>query len=105
MLTVALRERSTVGIILVTGRCDQTDRIVGWRWARTTTSLPLELRELVVVKNLVAQFDWPAPPPQNASENCHMFSGYCLNVMNHNAGYNNGEAIAYARGVRATAGL
>ncbi|MEA7581057.1 NADH-quinone oxidoreductase subunit C, partial [Salmonella enterica subsp. enterica serovar Anatum] len=29
MLTRALRERSTVGIILVTGRCDQIDRIVG----------------------------------------------------------------------------
>lgn len=33
-----------------------------------------------------------------------MFSGYCLNVMNHTLEHN-GEAIAYARGVRATAGL
>lgn len=32
MLTRALRERSTVGIILVTGRSDQIDRIVGWKW-------------------------------------------------------------------------
>ena len=32
MLTRALRERSTVGIILVTGRSDQIDRIVGRKW-------------------------------------------------------------------------
>lgn len=32
MLTRALRERSTVGIILVTGRSDQIDRIVGPKW-------------------------------------------------------------------------
>lgn len=38
MLTRALRERSTVGIILVTGRSDRIDRIVGWKWAQTITS-------------------------------------------------------------------
>ena len=34
MLTRALRERSTVGIILVTGR----SVLLGWKWAQTITS-------------------------------------------------------------------
>ncbi|VDY86961.1 two-component response regulator [Escherichia coli] len=38
MLTRALRERSTVGIILVTGRSDRIDRIVGLEMAQTITS-------------------------------------------------------------------
>ncbi|CDL37896.1 Functional role page for TorCAD operon transcriptional regulatory protein TorR [Citrobacter freundii] len=49
MLTRALRERSTVGIILVTGRSDQIDRIVGLEMgADDYVTKPLELRELVV---------------------------------------------------------
>ncbi|NMJ17023.1 two-component system response regulator TorR, partial [Salmonella enterica subsp. enterica serovar Anatum] len=32
----------------------------------------------------------------NASENCYMFSGYCLNVMNHTLEHN-GEAIKLTR--------
>lgn len=49
MLTRALRERSTVGIILVTGRSDRIDRIVGLEMgADDYVTKPLELRELVV---------------------------------------------------------
>lgn len=75
MLTRALRERSTVGIILVTGRCDQIDRIVGLEMgADDYVTKPLELRELVVrVKNLLWRIDLARPTPQNASENCYMF--------------------------------
>lgn len=59
MLTRALRERSTVGIILVTGRSDQIDRIVGPEMgADDYVTKPLELRELVVrVKNLLWRID------------------------------------------------
>lgn len=61
MLTRALRERSTVGIILVTGRCDQIDRIVGLEMgADDYVTKPLELRELVVrVKIFVAYRSGP----------------------------------------------
>ena len=46
MLTRALRERSTVGIILVTGRSDQIDRIVGLEMgADDYVTKPLELRD------------------------------------------------------------
>lgn len=98
MLTRALRERSTVGIILVTGRCDQIDRIVGLEMgADDYVTKPLELRELVVrVKNLLWRIDLARPTPQNASENCYMFSGYCLNVMNHTLEHN-GESIKLTR--------
>ncbi|SQI18994.1 Two-component transcriptional regulator [Salmonella enterica subsp. arizonae] len=38
MLTRSLRERSTVGIILVTGVATKSTVSSGWRWAQTTTS-------------------------------------------------------------------
>ncbi|MGS8722697.1 response regulator, partial [Salmonella enterica subsp. enterica serovar Infantis] len=59
MLTRALRERSTVGLSLVTGRCDPIDRIVGREMgADDYVTKPLDLRERVVrVKNLWWRID------------------------------------------------
>ena len=53
LLTRELRARSTVGIILVTGRSDAVDRIVGLEMgADDYVTKPFELRELMVrVKN------------------------------------------------------
>lgn len=64
MLTRALRERSTVGIILVTGRSDPIDRIVGLEMGADDYVIkPLELRELVVrVKICSGVSIWPAVP-------------------------------------------
>ena len=55
MLTRELRSRSDVGIILVTGRTDSIDRIVGLEMgADDYVTKPFELRELLVrVKNLL----------------------------------------------------
>lgn len=55
LLTRELRARSTVGIILVTGRSDAVDRIVGLEMgADDYVTKPFELRELLVrVKNLL----------------------------------------------------
>ncbi|WP_054673788.1 two-component system response regulator TorR [Parasalinivibrio latis] len=55
MLTRELRSRSEVGIILVTGRTDSIDRIVGLEMgADDYVTKPFELRELLVrVKNLL----------------------------------------------------
>lgn len=52
-----------MGIILVTGRCDQIDRIVGLEMgADDYVTKPLELRELVVrVKTFCGASIWPAP--------------------------------------------
>ncbi|EON90405.1 two-component system response regulator TorR [Plesiomonas shigelloides] len=86
MLTRALRERSTVGIILVTGRCDQIDRIVGLEMgADDYVTKPLELRELVVrVKNLLWRIDLAKQAqPAAGQENCYLFDDYCLNVARH----------------------
>ena len=80
MLTRALRERSTVGIILVTGRSDRIDRIVGLEMgADDYVTKPLELRELVVRVN-----------------NCYRFAGYCLNVSRHTL-ERDGEPIKLTR--------
>ncbi|MGV4198626.1 two-component system response regulator TorR [Citrobacter murliniae] len=85
MLTRSLRERSTVGIILVTGRCDQIDRIVGLEMgADDYVTKPLELRELVVrVKNLLWRIDLARQAQPAAKDNCYQFAGYCLNVSRH----------------------
>jgi two-component system, OmpR family, torCAD operon response regulator TorR len=55
LLTRELRAQSTVGIILVTGRSDAVDRIVGLEMgADDYVTKPFELRELLVrVKNLL----------------------------------------------------
>ncbi|HHU7937387.1 response regulator, partial [Escherichia sp.] len=81
MLTRALRERSTVGIILVTGRSDRIDRIVGLEMgADDYVTKPLELRELVVrVKNLLWRIDLARQAQPHTQDNCYRFAGYCLN--------------------------
>lgn len=97
MLTRALRERSTVGIILVTGRCSQIDRIVGLEMgADDYVTKPLELRELVVrVKNLLWRID-QGRQPALTPDNCYLFAGYCLNVSRHTL-ERDGEVIRLTR--------
>lgn len=60
MLIRVLRERLTVGIILVIGRSDRIDRIVGLEMGVDDYVIKsLELRELVVrVKNLFWRIDF-----------------------------------------------
>ncbi|KUE80570.1 two-component system response regulator TorR [Aeromonas schubertii] len=71
LLTRELRARSTVGIILVTGRSDAVDRIVGLEMgADDYVTKPFELRELLVrVKNLLWRISLaqqaPAPVDQD----------------------------------------
>ncbi|CAH0533053.1 TorCAD operon transcriptional regulatory protein TorR [Vibrio stylophorae] len=59
MLTRTLRSQSDIGIILVTGRTDSIDRIVGLEMgADDYVTKPFELRELLVrVKNLLWRID------------------------------------------------
>lgn len=69
LLTRELRARSTVGIILVTGRSDAVDRIVGLEMgADDYVTKPFELRELLVrVKNLLWRISLAAPLPGSPS--------------------------------------
>ncbi|OZG40900.1 two-component system response regulator TorR [Aeromonas sp. A35_P] len=65
LLTRELRARSTVGIILVTGRSDAVDKIVGLEMgADDYVTKPFELRELLVrVKNLLWRISLAAAQP------------------------------------------
>ena len=65
LLTRELRARSTVGIILVTGRSDAVDKIVGLEMgADDYVTKPFELRELLVrVKNLLWRISLAAAAP------------------------------------------
>ena len=98
MLTRALRERSTVGIILVTGRSDRIDRIVGLGMGGDDyVTKPLELRELVGrVKNLLWRIDPARQAQPHTQDNCYRFAGYCLNVSRHTL-ERDGEPIKLTR--------
>ncbi|PFF96134.1 two-component system response regulator TorR [Escherichia albertii] len=98
MLTRALRERSTIGIILVTGRSDQIDRIVGLEMgADDYVTKPLELRELVVrVRNLLWRIDLARQVPPLNQNDCYHFAGHCLNVSRHTLELD-GEVIKLTR--------
>ncbi|MFP1483304.1 two-component system response regulator TorR [Escherichia coli] len=98
MLTRALRERSTVGIILVTGRSDRIDRIVGLEMgADDYVTKPLELRELVVrVKICSGESTSRDKLNRTLQDNCYRFAGYCLNVSRHTL-ERDGEPIKLTR--------
>ncbi|MGF1750557.1 MULTISPECIES: two-component system response regulator TorR [Vibrio] len=66
MLTRELRSQSDIGIILVTGRTDSIDKIVGLEMgADDYVTKPFELRELLVrVKNLLWRISQARKPPQ-----------------------------------------
>ncbi len=55
MITRNLRSQSTIGIVLVTGRCDSIDKIIGLEMgADDYVTKPFDLRELLVrVKNIL----------------------------------------------------
>lgn len=94
------RDRSPdeVGIILVTGRSDRIDRIVGLEMgADDYVTKPLELRELVVrVKNLLWRIDLARQAQPHTQDNCYRFAGYCLNVSRHTL-ERDGEPIKLTR--------
>ncbi len=97
-LTRMLRERSAVGIILVTGRSDQIDRIVGLEMgADDYVTKPLDLRELLVrVRNLLWRIDQARQALPAAEENSYLFAGYNLNIARHTLEYD-GERIKLTR--------
>ncbi|MBY6188503.1 two-component system response regulator TorR [Marinobacter hydrocarbonoclasticus] len=82
-LTRELRSESAVGIILVTGRSDAVDKIVGLEMgADDYVTKPVEMRELLVrVKNLLWRIDQAQRPaqPTNGGAVLH-FSGWTLNL-------------------------
>ncbi|WP_035385079.1 two-component system response regulator TorR [Ferrimonas futtsuensis] len=79
MLTRMLRSESNVGIILVTGRCDSVDKIVGLEMgADDYVTKPVEMRELLVrVKNLLWRMSLVKGPDQPLGDDseCH-FAGW-----------------------------
>lgn len=76
MLTRELRSQSDIGIILVTGRTDSIDRIVGLEMgADDYVTKPFELRELLVrVKNLLWRISLARKQPvlESSTQNEHV---------------------------------
>mgnify|MGYP002477613791 CR=1 FL=1 len=70
MLTRELRTQSDIGIILVTGRTDSIDKIVGLEMgADDYVTKPFELRELLVrVKNLLWRISLVRNPPSDTEK-------------------------------------
>ncbi len=78
MLTRALRERSTVGIILVTGAAIGLTVLLGWKWAQTITSPTAgtartgSTGEKSALANRLTRQAQP-----HTQDNCYRFAGYC----------------------------
>ncbi len=84
-LTRELRGDSTVGIILVTGRSDAVDKIVGLEMgADDYVTKPVEMRELLVrVKNLLWRIHLAQQPASSAGAGTELhFAGWTLNLGN-----------------------
>lgn len=81
MLTRQLRSESDVGIILVTGRCDSVDKIVGLEMgADDYVTKPVDMRELLVrVKNLlwrIRRAEVEPSPNSDVAPSSFEFSGW-----------------------------
>ncbi len=97
MLTRALRERSTVGIILVTGRSDRIDRIVGLEMgADDYVQTAGAARTGGTSENLLWRIDLARQAQPHTQDNCYRFAGYCLNVSRHTL-ERDGEPIKLTR--------
>jgi two-component system torCAD operon response regulator TorR len=88
MLTRELRSQSDIGIILVTGRTDSIDKIVGLEMgADDYVTKPFELRELLVrVKNLLWRISLTnkpveEQPAQDTSGNTVYFGGWVFDIQ------------------------
>lgn len=79
MITRCLRSQSTIGIILVTGRCDSIDKIIGLEMgADDYVTKPFELRELLArVKNVLWRISLTKPqktlPESNVESDDELF--------------------------------
>ncbi|GAA4898568.1 two-component system response regulator TorR [Ferrimonas pelagia] len=80
LLTRELRSQSTVGIILVTGRDDAVDKIVGLEMgADDYVTKPVEMRELLVrVKNLLWRIGLARQAPARVDVSRCEFAGWVL---------------------------
>ncbi|MBY6197916.1 two-component system response regulator TorR [Vibrio hangzhouensis] len=98
MLTRELRSQSDIGIILVTGRTDSIDRIVGLEMgADDYVTKPFELRELLVrVKNLLWRISLARKQPvveqDVQNENLIFFSDWVFDKQRRSLS-NNGEPV------------
>ncbi|MBY5982289.1 two-component system response regulator TorR [Ferrimonas balearica] len=84
-LTRELRSESAVGIILVTGRSDSVDKIVGLEMgADDYVTKPVEMRELLVrVKNLLWRISLAQRPANEVPMGNELhFAGWTLNLGN-----------------------
>lgn len=99
MLARELRSQSDIGIILVTGRTDSIDKIVGLEMgADDYVTKPFELRELLVrVKNLLWRISLVRNPPsdqehQDKSGNTIYFGDWVFDIQRR-ALSKNGEPV------------
>ena len=83
-LARGLRNRSRVGIIMITGRGDLVDRVVGLEvGADDYIGKPFQLRELVArIKALLRRLQ-PEPAPPAPAQGCVRFDGWVLDPARH----------------------
>ncbi|MGE5547605.1 MAG: response regulator [Solirubrobacterales bacterium] len=94
-----LRAKSSVGIILVTARQDETDRIVGLELgADDYITKPFNPRELAVrVRNLIRRVA-PSMAAERSASGVHSFAGWRLDCDARQLTSPRGEAVRLTRG-------
>ncbi|AKH22207.1 two-component system response regulator TorR [Sedimenticola thiotaurini] len=93
-----LRQQSTVGVIMVTGKSDEVDRIVALEMgADDYVTKPFNPRELLVrAKNLLARIN--AARMAKSDERIKKFSGWSLNMNTRSLESPEGEDVRLTRG-------
>jgi len=99
ILARELRARSTMGIILVTARDDETDRIVGLEiGADDYVTKPFNPRELVVrVRNLLRRVG-PSMAAERSGSGVYNFAGWTLDCDSRQLLSPQGESVRLTRG-------
>jgi len=100
VLTRYLRERCKVALIIITGRGDSVDRVVGLELgADDYVTKPFDLRELLARVRSVLRRAAEAPPvPPSLASDVIRFGGYRLNLVSRELTDANGKAVPLTTG-------
>lgn len=96
----ALRERSSLGLIIVTGRGDAIDRVVGLELgADDYVTKPFELRELLArVRAVLRRVGAMAAPAESPPEERLQFCGWSLDLAARSLSAPDGRPVALTTG-------
>ncbi len=99
-LTRSLKERGEVGVIIISGRGETTEKIIGLEiGADDYLGKPFEPRELLArVRSVLRRLAAPAEPAQPANSGSYRFEGWQLDVLVRSLTSPDGDPIGLSSG-------